>query len=266
MIVSDHIPEVSSLQRNTGFQPISIVYNGEQMTKPELMAYLYEVTRYKKEFEKFELRRVEREKQLQTLEVQSKCRRTFPMAYREPPKGLERLSSRKKAEYQRWLDDAPKREAERQRKEKEEAERIAVLKKQYQEMLNEALDDAAKMNGMVKEYEKLVLKQVIAPDYRAGDIPQTLLMYLFNGRANTLAEAVNIYHEEMHRIEMKTIAEQQRRDAYIAQQRQLDMAWQQLEAQREQSEQLAAIAKASEETRDAVKNTEFLMWLDYIGR
>lgn len=264
--MSENVTEVASFPESSNFQPISIAYNGEHMSKPELMAYLYEVTRYKKEFESYDLRKREREKQLQTLEVQTKCRRTFPVDYREPPKGLSRLSSRKRMEYQRWLDDAPKREAERKRKEKEENERIAVLKKQYSTLQDEAFQDATQMAVVAKNFKELMLKQVIAPDYRDGNIPETLLMYLFNGRANTLAEAINIYHEEVHRMEMKAIAEQQRRDAYLAQQRQLDMTWQQLEAQREQAEQMASIAKASEETKNAAKNAELLMWLNYFSK
>lgn len=257
--------ELVSRQNSFNMQNMSTVYNGGQMSKSELMAYLYEVTKYKKEFESYELRKKEREKQLQNLEVQTQCRRTFPVEYKMPPSGLERFSSKKKMEYQRWLDDTPKREAKRQQQEKEEDERIAMLKKQYSELQSEALNDVARMNGLAKKFEELMLCHVIAPDYRGGDIPQMLLMYLFNGRANTLAEAINIYHEEMYRLEMKAIAEQQRKDAYIARQRQLDLAWNQLELQREQAQQLATIAKASEETKDAVKNVEFWTWLDYIS-
>lgn len=247
-------------------QPISITYSGEQMTKPEIVAYLYEVVKYKKEFELYEQRKNERDKKINTLEMQIQCKKTFPLPYKSPPSGFARLSSRKKIEYQRWLDDAPKREEEKRQKEEEENKRIEGLKSQYDKLTDEALEDSVQMVEKANKFKELMLRQVIAPDYRDGDIPQLLLMYLFNGRANTLTEAINVYHEEMHRLEMKTIAEQQQREARKALQHQIDLAWQNMEIQREQAETLAEIAKSSEETKNAAKNAEFLLWLDYISK
>lgn len=251
---------------NFNSQPISITYSGEQMTKPEIIAYLYEVTKYKKEFELYEQRKKERNTKIQALEMQIQCKKTFALPYKAPPSGFARLSSRKKMEYQRWLDDAPEREKEKRKKEEEENKRIADLKMQYDKLTDEALEEAGQMADKANRFKELMLRQVIAPDYRDGDIPQLLLMYLFNGRANTLTEAINVYHEEMHRLEMKKIAEQQNRESHEALQRQLDIAWRSMENQREQAETLATIAKSSEETKKAVKNAEFLLWLDYISR
>jgi hypothetical protein len=264
--MSEIVKKAESTQMDSGSQPISITYGGEQMTKPELIAYLYEVTRYKKEFEVYEQRKKEREKQIQALATEMQCKRTFPLPYREPPRGLALLSSRKKKEYQRWLDETPKREEEKKRKEEEENKRIAGLREQYNKISGEALQDSGQMLAEAKKFEELMLRQVIAPDYREGDIPQRLLMYLFNGRANTLAEAINVYHDEEYRMEMKMLAIQQQEEAKAAMQRQLSIAWQQLETQREQAENLAAIAKSSEETRKAAKDAEFWLWLDYISK
>lgn len=248
-------------------QPISIAYSGAQMTKMEVMAFLYEAARYQKEFKQYEGRKAERDKRLQTLEVQVKGRRTFPKETpMQPPSGLARFSSRKQREYQTWLAEAPMREKTRQRKEAEEAARIEGLQKQYSDLQSEALEDAVNMNVLAAEYKDLLAKQVIAPDYQKFDVPEMLLMYLFNARANTLAEAINIYHEEMYRMEMRSLAEQQRQEARAAQRRQAALAMQQLEAQREQAAHLLEAEKSAKAARAAAENAELLAWIDLLSR
>ncbi len=264
--MSQTIPESAAVESQGGYYPISITYNSQRMNKAELMAYLYEITRYKKQFQEHEQRKAARSQKIQTLEQEIKCRRTFPEPYMAPPSGFARLSRRRMRVYQQWLNDAPKREAERKEKEKEESDRIGALNKQYNELQDEAFTDIVKMNTVALEYKKLMDRAVLAPDYRDGDIPHILLMYLFNGRANTLTEAVNLYHEEQHRMELLAIAQQQRREAYIAKQRELDLIWKQMELQREQTEHLAEIAQTSKETRDVAKRTELLAWMDYLTK
>lgn len=256
-------------------QPISIAYSGAQMTKMEVMAFLYEAARYQKEFKQYEGRKAERDKRLQTLEVQVKGRRTFPKETpMQPPSELPRFSTRRRREYQArqqreyqtWLAEAPMREEARQRKQAEEDARIEGLKKQYSDLQSEALEDAVNMNVLAAEYKDLLAKQVIAPDYQKFDVPEMLLMYLFNARANTLAEAINIYHEEMYRMEMRSLAEQQRQEARAAQRRQAALAMQQLEAQREQAAHLLEAEKSAKAARAAAENAEMLAWIDLLSR
>lgn len=42
-------------------------------------------------------------------------------------------------------------------------------------------------------------QNVLAPGYREGVIPCVLYGFFLDGRANTLSEAINLFHEEMHR-------------------------------------------------------------------
>ncbi len=42
-------------------------------------------------------------------------------------------------------------------------------------------------------------QNVLAPSYREGVIPCVLYGFFLDGRANTLSEAINLFHEEMHR-------------------------------------------------------------------
>lgn len=261
------IEQIAPQQGGAIGQPISIAYNGTQMTKLEVMAFLYEVVRYQKEFTQYEERKIKRDKLLQTLEVQVKGRRTFPKEIpMAPPSGLARFSSRKQREYQTWLLDAPRREEMRQRKEAEEAARIENLQKQYDDLEREALEDSTSMLVLAEEYRALLAKQVIAPDYQQFDVPEMLLMYLFNARANTLAEAINIYHEEMYRMQMRSIAEQQQQEARAAARKQTALAMQQLEAQREQAVQLLEIEKSAEAAEVAAKNAEMLAWINLLSR
>lgn len=247
-----------------GFQTVSIVYSGAQMTKAELLAYLYEITRCKKEFEDFSHRSEERKKQINALEVQTR-RRTFPMEYREPPRGFAALSRRKKQNYQTWLNAAPSRETEHKRREAEEDARIAALHKQIAQLQDEELRDTGRTLALSNKYKDHMMRQVLAPDYRQGDIPQLLLTYLFNGRAQTLTEAINLYHEEKYRLDMRNLAEQQRREMLANQQRQLNMAWQQMEMQRQQVELQQKTLETAKEARTAAKNAEFLSWLNLLS-
>ncbi|MCD7858488.1 MAG: hypothetical protein LUG55_12035 [Clostridiales bacterium] len=98
-----------------GFQTISVVYNGREMTKAELIAYFYELTRLQREIEELPKKAQSLSNQMESLKLQ-KRRKEFTMPQMEPPKGLAALSSRRKREYQRWLDDAPKREEEDEKK------------------------------------------------------------------------------------------------------------------------------------------------------
>ncbi|MCD7858487.1 MAG: hypothetical protein LUG55_12030 [Clostridiales bacterium] len=150
------------------------------------------------------------------------------------------------------------------RKKAEEDARLEEVNRKSEETFNELMSLNGKGQELAKQRDDLLLMQVIAPDYRGGHIPELLMNYLFNGRAQTLSEAINVYHTEKHQQEMYMLAEQQRRDAQMAQQRQLDLAWQQMNMLRQQTEMQSEALKAAKEARDAAKNAELWSWISML--
>ncbi len=249
-----------------GYNTLSIVYNGKMMTKAELVLYLFDLTDLKREIDDLMYKMSHNDPREDYLKSQLK-RREVIMPYMEKPKGLAALSKRKKEEYQRWVNDAPRREEERKRKEAEETARIEGVKKELDAITKEAFARIGRSQEIGKKYTDLLLMHVIAPEYRTDNIPELLLNYLWTGRAHTLTDAINIYHEEKYRLEMRAIAEQQLAEARVAQQRQLDIAWQQMRELKEQRVLQERALEASEEAKKAAKNAEFIsylhFWADY---
>ena len=63
-----------------------------------------------------------------------------------------------------------------------------------------------RLGGTEDAYEKICdslaeqeNRNILAPQYRKDMIPCILYSFFLNGRANTLAEAINLFHEEMYR-------------------------------------------------------------------
>lgn len=249
-----------------GYEIPSIVYNGKMMTKAELVLYLFDLTDMKREIDDLMYKMTHTDPREDYLKSQLK-RREYHAPYMEKPKGLAALSKKKKEEYQRWLDDAPKREEERKRKEAEETARIAEVKKELDAINKEGFARIGRAQELGEKYKELLLMHILAPEYRKDNIPEILLQYLWSGRAHTLTDAINLYHEELYRMEMRSIAEQQLKEARAAQQKQLDIAWQQMRELKEQRVLQERALEAAEEAKKAAKSAEFIsyvhFWADY---
>ncbi|MBR6413801.1 MAG: hypothetical protein IKS21_04225 [Oscillospiraceae bacterium] len=246
-----------------GFQMLSVCYNGKQITRAELILYLFEITNLKKEVQTL-LQKGERgRKEIKALEA-LEVRQPVYMPVVEKPKGLSLLSRRRKREYQAWLASAPQQEEERRRLEEKESARIAEVKERKNKLIDDGWQEMERAKKLAKKYEELCCLQIIAPQYRKERIPEILLTYLFEGRAMTLSEALNLYHEEEHRMQMLSIAKQQLVEARQAQAMQLELAWQQLEVLNETKKLQQQALDAANEAKSAAKNAEFYSFLNLI--
>lgn len=245
-----------------GFETISVAYNGQEITKLELMLHLQkQITLYEKAHQGLEHVNKELEAKKAALNIEKK-RRTLYQSTMEKPRGLAALSARNRQTYEQWLAEAPKRAQEKAAFEAEEDKRIAAVDEKLEELgkeqarcLSEALDYSA-------EYVDVCAQHIIPPDYREGDIPKILFLYLYNGRAHTLQDAINLYHQELHYQKLEDIAREQARQAkndHYAQMQAMQ------EAARERAQALAAIQDDVAAARRSVENIEFttdmMFWL-----
>lgn len=244
-----------------GYRVMSVCYNGKQLTKAEIILYLHEIIKVKKEIQELSNVNDNVRKEIKALEALM-VRQTVYMPVVEKPRGLASLSKKRKQEYQQWLLSEPQREEERARLEAKEDERIAKLKKRVKTLHDESWERTQNGFSLSKKYTELMQLHIIAPEYRKDNIPELLLNYLLGGRASTLAEALNIYHEEEHRMQMLSIAQKQLYEARKAQQAQLDLAWQQMEVLNETKELQRQALETAKDAKRAAENAEFYSLLN----
>lgn len=246
-----------------GLETVSIAYNGHEMTKLEVMTYLDKlITAYEKATRGFEKTRDEINARREKLYIDLK-RRTYYEPVVEKPTGLAALSGKKRRAYDRWLLEAPKRAKEKADFEAAEDRRIAPISKELDEV-EQQLDqcyDQAKADA--QEFADLCAQHIIAPAYRKDDIPKILFLYLYNGRAHTLQDAINLYHQELHNQKMEDIAREQAAQAradHYAEMQAIQAA------AREHAEALDAIHSEAAAARRSIENIEFtadmMFWLN----
>lgn len=255
---------MNDVQLGEGYKTLSVCYNGKSITRAELLLYLFEIIDLRKRADELPRESEQNEVSLNQLKYLMERRKIF-MPVMEKPTGFAALSKKRMREYQQWLDDAPKREEERKQKEAEEDQRIADVKRRYDETMNKGFQLINEMHSVGNRYKDLMSLNVLAPQYRINHIPEQLLEYLFSGRAMTLTEAINIYHEEQYRLKMMSLAQQQLNEVKKAREEQLQMAYEQLKVLNEQKELQRQALEAVEATRRSVRNIEFITFLDYIS-
>ncbi|MBQ9679175.1 MAG: hypothetical protein IJV48_00620 [Ruminococcus sp.] len=254
---------MNDVQLGEGFSELSVCYNGKYITKAELILYLYEIIDLKKEADGFPKLIDEHNKELNQLELLMTRRKIF-MPVVEKPTGFTALSGKRKREYQQWLNTTDQREKERMRLEAEEDARIAKIKKRREKIMDEDFKMMGRMNYVGNRYKELIALNVIALQYRLDNIPELLLNYLFSGRAMTLSEAINIYHEEMHRMQMMLLSQEQLVEVKRMRREQMDMAWQQMQVLKEQRELQRQALEAAEDAKKAAQGAEFFSFLNLL--
>ena len=87
---------------------------------------------------------------------------------------------------------------------------VAELKNQ----LSQTEEAYEKICASLEYQEK---RDILAPNYRKGIIPCILYGFFMDGRVNTLSEAVNLFHEEMHRQnqEQNQLRQQQEMEMHL---------------------------------------------------
>lgn len=246
-----------------GFRTLSVCYNGKSITKAELILYLYEIIDLRREADSFPKKIEQNTRESNQLKLLT-VRRKIYMPIVEKPKGLAALSGKKKREYQQWLDSAPQREEERKRLEAAEDARIAEIQTRIDKITDDDLKMIGRMNYVGNRYKELMALNIIAPQYRADNIPEFLLDYLFSGRAMTLSEAINIYHEELHRMQMMSLAKEQLLEVKKARREQMNIAWQQMQVLKEQSELQRRALEAAEEAKKAAQGAELFSLINLL--
>ena len=193
-------------------QPMSVDYSGRYISKIDLMLYINNLLRILDQFDKLDLECSQRRAKADIL-MEEANRRKFTMPVMEKPNGFAALSRKKVRVYEEWLSHEEERKAELALKEKQEDERIASLQKDINKLHNECFAIITAQQELSEMHKRECEKQIIAPDYRDRGTLAKLLSYLFNGRANTLAEALNLFHLEQHQAIMEQNAIQQTRVA-----------------------------------------------------
>lgn len=231
----------------------STVYNGDTMTKLEVMEYLCEMAMFWKEFDQYEEQRRKIRAKMDANLMQQK-RRSFPLVERERPTGLAALSPRKRREYEYWLSKVDERKREKERLEAEEDVRIETLCKQWRELELEHNAVYVKEQKLTEDFKELCFRHILAPDYRKRGIPELLLCYLYNGRAHTLTDAINLYHQELHWGKMEEIAKDQARQVQASLYYQEQTLREQVAEERVWRQE---ISEAMDDTRRAAQEAKF---------
>lgn len=251
--------------------PLSIVYNGDRMDKVSLMLYLNELIRMRNQLEKMFAENRARREQVSALS-QASQRRTFPQPpeMREPS-GLAVLSPAKWREYENWVARAPERAWKRRQQEEAEDRRIEGLQQEIAALQRQSDVTRKAIQTLSDIYMQHCQKQILPPEYREPGIPEQLLKLLFNGRAHTLTDAINLYHEEQHRARMVRLAEQQNRKLDQLMEQQEALAWQQMQLQLEQleeqralREQVSALSGTVDQTAHTLETIRFFETMRYL--
>lgn len=247
-----------------GFLIPSVVYNGQTMTKAELIMYLGELLDTKGVLEQIDQEQKLLKKEQDKLSHQCK-RKQMVMPIMPKPTGLAALSARKKREYEYWLNNADQREAEKKRFDEEEDKRIQLVEQKKDEVTNNIFKNIGKIHELVEHYQEMILRQIIPPDYRKGEIMTLLMDYLLNGRANTLTDALNLYHAEVHYGNMERLAAEKIQEDKKAYHYMRALAEEQIRIQENNAEKLQKIGEDIEAAKDAVESAKTLLWSDYIS-
>lgn len=204
----------------------------------------------------------ERAKKLRALRKEKK-RRPYIMPQKEPPRGLERLSLRKQREYKAWLASADERETYRREHEEKEELRIAEVESRIAAIVSEQEADAALLESLETEHGELIALDVLSGEYTATEPMVTIARFLAQNRADTLMEAINLYHQELHWQRMEDIASEQRNAALAMQkQQQLQQRRQQRYMEQMAAEQNARLDSIQQSADEARFFSELNFWLD----
>jgi hypothetical protein len=121
---------------------------------------------------------------------------------------------------------------------------------------DEVLDVKQKLKSTEEVLEKVIVsrqcldgKNILADDYRQNFIPCVLYEYFMKGRVNTLSEAINLFHLEMHQSNM--LQQQQQMAQEIAMHQDAMLLQQQLNTER-----------LASQIHDAKNEIEFQIALD----
>ncbi len=242
------------------------VYNGATVNKLTLMEYLQRVDQLERAILNLNRCKEQTERRIFALEQEAK-RRSIPLPTKEKPSGLSGRFGQKKREYERWLAEAPQRKAAWEEACRQEEQRVQDVNRTIEQLRAENEERLALGKQFIEKYRDLLVLHVLPPDYRLGGIPGLLLSYLMNNRADTLSQAISLYHEEQYREEMVSLAREQNQKLQAAMDRQVasDLRREANEAafQHAVMQRVSEVADEATRTRKAAEEAAFYEKLNF---
>lgn len=225
---------------------MSVAANGVQLTRTEIMEHLAAISNRQNTMNELtkKVNRYENEKKL--LEAQEK-RRSWT-----PPE--------KRGFFGKLLgkpDPYVEKTAEEMKQEFDQIEELRV-KGIHENLLNiqtESLPLVIKVNSAMKECTKLFEMDYLPKAYRRDPIPMMLLCFMVNGRANTLTEAINLYHQTAHQNRLENLQREQLAELRTTRRLQAQLLEEQRAANEEMNAKLSQVASSA-------RSTELAAWMN----
>lgn len=252
---------------------VSVTYSGTTMTKKQLMLYLNSIIQIKRQIDECSDRMNMLRSKNAALSNETKRRCPPDEPFMHKPSGLAALSKKKKKEYEDWLAKEDERKQTRLQWNLNENQRMQMVREEIERNDDEIFSKLNSMREQIEKYKELMQMHIIAPEYREENIVEKLLSYLMCSRAQTLTEALNVYHEEAYRDNMLNLQKEKNR---LEEKTRLEMSYQiqnmmrqQAELQREymqaHAEQMRELTEEAKRTRRAAEMVEFLELVDHIN-
>ena len=249
---------------DSSFEITSIASNGSVISKRELLTYLANIIRPLNEFKEAMDRKKEREPMIGALVLDSK-RREFPIYPMLPPRGIAALSRKRRREYQKWVEEAPHREAHQREENAKEDKRVATVEKELLRLREEQQEDTRIAREARERYERLIAQDIIPREYCAPVPLMSIAKILLCSRAHTLTDAINIYCQDQHWRNMETIAQEQKQELLNAQYRlEAQQMEQMAQMQRMQREHNRQVQETLDETRRAAQDAKFYSEMNFL--
>ena len=242
----------------------SVLTDGTTITKKELLEFFVQYLQAMDSYNDATARIKSSDTKIAALEMDSK-RRTFPIAHKEPPRGLAALSLKEKRAYQRWLDTAAEREAEQKEKERAEELRLKEVGQQLLALRQQREQDALMAETAKKDLDMISGTGILPHAYLQPQIVIMLAKFFVTNRAHTLTEAINLYHQELHWQQMNDMQKQQMYEnaaAHRALAAQNQMYARQIIT--EQREAAAELRDSLDDIKRSVNEVKFYAEMDYL--
>lgn len=247
----------------------SITHNGDTITKKELLTYFLNVLKIRAEISNVTKIINEQDNLIQGLSLDLK-RREFHIPQMSPPKGLSAFSPKKQRIYKSWLAGSHIREAELAEKEDAEDRRIFNVQNQLKELEQEQKRNLELLGELNSKHSEFLALHVLSSEYMEENTLATIVRYFVSNRADTITEALNLYHQEQHWKHMENIAKQQmtesaashKRQEYLQQYHSAQMAIMQQEQAREMHNALTDIKRSADDAKFYSELNLFLNLLD----
>ncbi len=255
------------METNSSMNIESYVSNGSVWTKGELLMYLASVIHAMQDIAAADKEIENRQLLIRAKEIEAR-RTEFNAEVMEKPSGLSALSLSKNRRYQKWLEEAPRREAALNRKREEENLRVVAVEQRLAELQTEQNGDLDKKRQAEEQLDFLLSQNILPEEYSAPGPLLSITGYLVKNRAHTLTDAINLYHQESHWRQMENMMEDQGRAArrhqkYMEEEQQAQQRFLQNMAAH-QAHEMQELHRKIDEARSDIDDAKFFAEMAYI--